>query len=105
MSTTELRRAGVLARVEPGTLQLGSAARLMEVSYRQAKRLYRRDRAEGAKGLKHRSGGRVSNRATDAPDAIRPHVRGAGHQDHPAEFAAGTTGGRSPTTAHQPGDF
>jgi transposase len=38
----------------------------MEVSYRQAKRLYRRYRAEGAKGLKHRSAGRASNRATDA---------------------------------------
>jgi transposase len=66
MSTTELRRAGVLARVAAGSLKLGSAARLMEVSYRQAKRLYRRYRAEGAKGLKHRSAGRASNRATDA---------------------------------------
>ena len=66
MSTTELRRAGVLARVAAGTLKLGSAAALMEVSYRQAKRLYRRYRAEGAKGLKHRSAGRASNRATDA---------------------------------------
>ena len=47
MSTTELRRAGVLARVAAGTLKLGSAAALMEVSYRQAKRLYRRYRAEG----------------------------------------------------------
>ncbi len=37
----------------------------MEVSYRQAKRLYRRYRAEGAKGLTHRSAGRRSNRTTD----------------------------------------
>ena len=66
MSTTELRRAGVLARVAAGTLKLGSAATLMEVSYRQAKRLYRRYRADGAKGLKHRSAGRASNRTTDA---------------------------------------
>ena len=66
MSTTELRRAGILARVAAGTLKLGSAARLMEVSYRQAKRLYRRYRVEGAKGLKHRSAGRGSNRAMDA---------------------------------------
>ena len=66
MSTTELRRAGVLARVAAGTLKLGSAARLMEVSYRQAKRLYRRYRAEGAQGLQHRSAGRASNRGTDA---------------------------------------
>jgi transposase len=63
MSTTELRRAGVLARVAAETLTLKSAAALMEVSYRQAKRLYGRYRAEGAKGLKHRSAGRASNRA------------------------------------------
>ena len=64
MSTNELRRAGVLARVAAETLTLKSAAALMDVSYRQAKRLYGRYRAEGAKGLKHRSAGRASNRGT-----------------------------------------
>lgn len=67
MSTRELRRAGILARVVAGTLTLGSAAALMDVSYRQAKRLLRRYRGEGAAGLQHRSAGRVSNRATAAP--------------------------------------
>jgi transposase len=62
MSASELRRAGILARVAAETLTLKSAATLMEVSYRQAKRLYGRYRAEGAKGLKHRSAGRASNR-------------------------------------------
>ena len=66
MSARELRRAGVLARVKAGTLTLKAAASLMEVSYRQAKRLYRRFRREGAKGLTHRSAGRSSNRASDA---------------------------------------
>src|SRR6185312_7031282 len=65
MSTKELTRACVLARVTAGTLTLGSAATLMAVSYRQAKRLYRRFRDEGAAGLKHRSVGRPSNRTTD----------------------------------------
>ena len=60
MSTRELKRGGVLARVAAGTLGLGSAATLMEVSYRQAKRLYRRYRRDGAAGLKHRSAGRAS---------------------------------------------
>ena len=69
MSTSELRRAGVLARVAAETLTLKSAAVLMEVSYRQAKRLYGRYRAEGAKGLKHRSAGGASNRA--APPRLR----------------------------------
>jgi transposase len=66
MSTRELKRAGVLARVKAETLLLRSAAELLEVSYRQAKRLYRRYRDEGAAGLKHRSAGRVSNRGTAA---------------------------------------
>lgn len=64
MSAKELKRAGVLARVAAGTLRLGSAAALMAVSYRQAKRLYRRYRREGAAGLTHRSAGRASNQAT-----------------------------------------
>ena len=36
----------------------------MDVSYRQAKRLYQRYRRAGAKGLTHRGAGRASNRAT-----------------------------------------
>jgi transposase len=43
----------------------------MAVSYRQAKRLYRRYRAEGAKGLKHRSAGRRSNAARDTAERAR----------------------------------
>jgi transposase len=65
MSARELGRAGILARVAAGTLTLRSAAALMEVSYRQAKRLSQRYRAAGAKGLKHGSAGRPSNRAMD----------------------------------------
>jgi transposase len=71
MSTNELKRAGVLARVADGTLRLRSAAALMEVSYRQAKRLYRRYRHAGAAGLKHRGAGRASNRTT----ALRVRAR------------------------------
>ena len=69
MSTRELRRAGVLARVAAETLTLKSAATLMDVSYRQAKRLYGRYRAEGAKGLRHRGAGRTSTRG--APASLR----------------------------------
>jgi transposase len=43
----------------------------MAVSYRQAKRLYRRYRAEGAKGLRHRSAGRRSNAARDVAERER----------------------------------
>lgn len=65
MSARELGRGGVLARVAAGSLSLGSAAELMDVSYRQAKRLYRRYRAGGAKGLRHGNAGRPSNRRAD----------------------------------------
>jgi transposase len=71
MSTSELKRVGVMGRVAAGTLKLGSAGKLLGVSYRQAKRVYRRYREDGAKGLKHRSAGRRSNRATAASERER----------------------------------
>lgn len=66
MSTNELKRAGVLARVEATTLTLRAAAAMMAVSYRHAKRLYGRYRKKGAAGLRHGNVGRASNRATAA---------------------------------------
>lgn len=72
MSGRELTRVEVLSRVQAGTLSLGSAATLMAVSYRQAKRLARRYRGEGAKGLRHRHAGGASNHAR--PPAERERV-------------------------------
>ena len=63
MSKRELSRVEVLGRVKSGQLRVVDAAVLMRVSYRQAKRLWKRYREEGAVGLKHRSAGRRSNRA------------------------------------------
>ena len=63
MSERELGRAEVLARVKRRELRVVDAAVLMGVGYRQGKRLWKRYREEGAKGLKHRSAGRRSNRA------------------------------------------
>lgn len=71
MSARELTRVEVLSRVKAGTLSLGSAATLLAVSYRQAKRLAQRYRAEGAKGLKHRSAGGPSNHARPAAERER----------------------------------
>lgn len=64
MSRRELARAGILARVQSEDLKLVNAAELLGVSYRQAKRLWKRYAAEGGAGLKHRSAGQRSNRAT-----------------------------------------
>lgn len=63
LSTKELRRGEVLARVKAGELSVTDAARLMRTSYRQAKRLWKRYREKGTAGLKHGNAGRISNRA------------------------------------------
>jgi len=63
MSQRELGRVEVLARVKRRELRVVDAAVLMRVGYRQARRLWKRYREEGAAGLKHRSAGRRSNRA------------------------------------------
>jgi transposase len=62
MSLRELRRVEVLARVKSKELKVVDAASLVGVSYRQGKRLWKRYREEGTKGLKHRSVGRASAR-------------------------------------------
>ena len=71
MSVREWERAAVFARVVAGTLSLRSAAEILAISYRQAKRLGRRYRAEGARGVRHRSVGRPSNRARATTDRAR----------------------------------
>jgi len=57
-----------LARVKSGGLQVKDAAELMRVSYRQAKRLWKRYQAGGAAGLKHGNAGRESNRKRPAKE-------------------------------------
>ncbi len=63
MSEEEVRRAGILGRIEQGEIKQTEAAELLGVSYRQEKRLYARYRKEGAAGLVHGNAGRASNRA------------------------------------------
>jgi hypothetical protein len=74
MSEKEVRRAGVMARVKTGELRLTAASEMLRIGYRQAKRLWKRYRAEGSKGLVHRSAGRRSSRAK--PDKFRKKVLG-----------------------------
>lgn len=63
---TRLLELGVVAR---GDQTLAAAARRLGLSYRQAKRIWRRFRREGEAGLVHRSRGRPSNRKK--PDRFR----------------------------------
>jgi len=53
MSSRELERVEVMGRVGSGELKLSDAAVMLELSYRQTKRLWRRYRQVGRKGLKH----------------------------------------------------
>ena len=62
---------------EAGGLKLGDAAEMLDVSYRQAKRIWRQYRKRGADGLKHGNAGRRSSRAK--PDMFRRQVPGLIH--------------------------
>ena len=63
LSGKELNRVEVVGRVKAGSLRLKEAAELMQLSYRQAKRVWARYREGGAKAVQHRGCGGGSNRA------------------------------------------
>lgn len=72
MNVKERKRLVVLAEVQAGKLPLVEAAPVMGLGYRQAKRVWRRYRAEGEVGLVHRSRGRAGGRSHEA--ALRAEV-------------------------------
>lgn len=65
MSQRERDRLVVVRQVKAKTLRLTEAAGRMGVSYRQAKRIWRRYRKDGDWGLAHQSRGQRSNRRLD----------------------------------------
>src|SRR6266516_1294106 len=83
MSSKELKRLGVLARVEKEALNLVNAAEILGLSYRQVKRIWRRYQQEGAEGLQHRSVGRESGRSK--PKKFRLKVLGLVRQKYSGE--------------------
>lgn len=82
MSRKEFRRGAVLDRVAEGGMTLKEASGLLGLSYRQAKRIYRRYRAKGPVGLVHGNVGRTSNHARPAVEReqilvlVRDHYGG-----------------------------
>lgn len=72
MSSRELERVEVIGRVASGELKLKHAAEMLELSYRQTKRLWRRYGEKGREGLKHRHAGQPSNRGK--PKKLRRRV-------------------------------
>jgi transposase len=72
LSSRELTRVEVMGRLKAGSLCLQEAAELLELSYRQSKRLWARYRRQGGRGLQHGYCGRVSNRSH--PEKFRQAV-------------------------------
>jgi transposase len=66
MSTRELERVEILGRVGSRELKLKDAAVMLQLSYRQAKRLWQRYRKLGSRGLQHGNVGRASHRSKPA---------------------------------------
>jgi len=62
MSQKERCRLFVISRVREKTMTIKEASEVMGVSYRQGRRIHKRYKNEGDKGLIHRSRGRPSNR-------------------------------------------
>jgi transposase len=83
MNERELRRGAVLSRVRGKGWTLGQAAERMGMSYRQAKRLWKRYRAKGIAGLVHGSVGRRSHHAK--PKRLQGRVLGLIRQKYGGE--------------------
>jgi transposase len=66
MSSRELERVEVIGRVASRGLKLVDAATMLQLSYRQVKRLWRRYRQKGRKGLQHGNADSSSNRSKPA---------------------------------------
>lgn len=72
MSQKERKRIPIMAGVKAKQLSLVQATELLEVSYRQAKRIWRRYQADGDAGLVHRLRGQPSHRRK--PTTLRTQV-------------------------------
>ena len=72
MSMDERDRLEVLGRVKRGELTVVAAAGLLGLSLRQARRVWKRFKADGSQGLVHRLRGRSSNRRF--PEDFRAQV-------------------------------
>jgi len=70
MSEKERIRKGLFEMVKQGCLTLSKAAEQAGLSYRQAKRLYKRYRLEGDVGLIHKHRGHESNRKYHDRDKV-----------------------------------
>lgn len=81
MSAKERERLKLFERVKRDELSVKEAAEICGLSYRQTRRLYKRYRQGGDRGLVHRGRGRPSNRAQ--PAAFKATVLGRYQERYP----------------------
>jgi len=81
MSSNERRRMVLLAEVKKGKLSVAAAGRVMDVCYRQAKRIWHRFKKWGDSGLVHRSRGKPGPRRKEA--SLRRQVLARYQQRYP----------------------
>lgn len=89
MSEKERVRLKELERVRRGLINLRDAAVILNLSYRQVRRIYRRYKASGDVGLLHQSRGRLSNRRIN--DKVKGEILSlyqSKYHDFGAVFAA-----------------
>src|SRR6266536_3088430 len=75
MSRRELEGAKVMGRMASGELQLGDAAAMLEVSYRQTKRLSTRYRETGRQAPRIRELRKKAARGKEQPSCARAQTR------------------------------
>lgn len=89
MSTKDLDRHDVIRRLIAGDIKQGKAAELLNLSIRQVKRLKKRVKRDGAKGLVHALRGKVGNRRLPEKECTKiVELVCANYIDFSAVFAA-----------------
>ena len=68
----ELKRLHVIEKVLEGIIKQVEAAEILSLSGRQIRRIVKRVRGEGSKGIIHRSRGRPSRRSSGSAAARSP---------------------------------
>jgi hypothetical protein len=106
LTIRERRRLELLSRVKEGGLKLVAAAALLELSYRQIKRIWKWYGRDGDSGLAHRGRGRRSSRSKDgALHRVGVHQDVAGPPPDgplPLPLGAGGLGGRRHRPVRRP---
>ena len=65
MNGKDIERFRVMLKIKSGYITLKDASKILSISYRQTRRIYKRFIKEGIKGILHKSIGKKSNNSID----------------------------------------